>query len=101
MVQIQYRHPAEADIGSIVQAWNLSRRGIPLERDYTIRELRAEVFDDDDYDVNGSWAAEVNGEIVGFGRGIIERKRVESGQSEGLVTVEVVPEHRGRGRRKL
>ena len=55
------------------------------------------MFDDEDYDVDGSWVAESKGEIVGFGRGIVERKRVESGLLEGLVTVEVVPEHRGRG----
>lgn len=97
MGQIRYRHPTEADIGSIVRVWNLSRRGIPLERDSTIGELRAEVFDDEDYDVKGSWVAEANGEVVGFGRGIVERKRVESGMSEGFVTVEVVPGHRERG----
>ena len=97
MGQIKYMHPTEADIGPIVRAWNLSRRGLPLERDYTIGELRAEIFDDEDYDINGSWVAEAKGEVVGFGRGIVERKRVESGLSEGFVTVEVVPEHRGRG----
>ncbi|MBU0684603.1 MAG: GNAT family N-acetyltransferase [Thermoplasmatota archaeon] len=97
MGQIRYRHPTEADVGSIVRAWNLSRRGIPLERDFTIGELRAEIFDDEDYDINGSWVAEAKGEIVGFGCGTVERRRVESGLLEGFVTVEVVPEHRGRG----
>jgi mycothiol synthase len=97
MGQIQYRHLTEADIDSVLRVWNMSRRELPLERDYTIAELRAEIFDDDDYDAVGSWVSEAEGEVVGFGRGIVERKRVESGLSEGFVTVEVVPEHRGRG----
>ena len=97
MGQIRYRHPTEADVVEVVRAWNLSKREIPLERDCTIGELRGDVFDDEDYDVNGSWVAEAKGEIVAFGRGTVERKRLEIGRSEGFVTVEVVPDHRGLG----
>ncbi len=97
MGQIRYRHPTEEDIAQIVRAWNTSRKEIPLERDSTIGELRGDIFDDEDYDVVGSWIAEAEGEIVGFGRGIVERKRLETGRLEGLVTVEVVPDYRGIG----
>jgi mycothiol synthase len=97
MSLIRYRHPTDADIDQIVRVWNQSRRGIPLERDSTVEELRAEIFDDEDYDVDGSWVAEDEGKIVGAGLGIFERRRVESGLSDGFLDVEVVPEYRGRG----
>ena len=97
MSAADYQHPSSSDLPEIAEVLNRSRHELPYERDLTLDEVNADLFDDEDFNSSGCWIGRVEGKAVAFGRAIVEQKRQELGLNDGFALVEVVPEYRGRG----
>ena len=97
MVLVAYRHPLLSDIEVMADIINKSRCELPLHHPVTVEKMKAETFDDPDYDREGFWLGEIGNHYVGYGGGVVEKSRVEFGLNDGWVTLEVQPEWRGKG----
>lgn len=93
----EYRHPVEADIETITDIINRSRRELPLHSDDSVEEVRMRTFENPDYDPEQFRIVTVNGEAAGFGGALIEKSRIDAGMNDGWISMEVVPEYRGKG----
>lgn len=97
MAGLKLRHPTKDDIEAYVGVWNSCRASLPQERAVTLEELRAEVFEDEDYDPAGCWLVETNGKAVAIARAALDSKRLEYGISDGQLSFEILPNWRGKG----
>ncbi|MBU7031398.1 MAG: GNAT family N-acetyltransferase [Theionarchaea archaeon] len=97
MIHGTYRHLLLSDIDVMADIINKSRCELPLHHPVTVEKMKAETFDDPDYDPEGFWLCEIGNHYVGYGGGVIEKSRVEFGLNDGWVTIEVLPEWRGKG----
>jgi GNAT superfamily N-acetyltransferase len=97
MRSVTYRHPSPSDLNAITDVLNKSRAEIPFYPALAPEELNIETFLDADYDLNGVWLAFVDGLMVGYAHGLVEKARLAAGMDDGWVSVEVVPDHRRQG----
>jgi mycothiol synthase len=94
---IVYRHPTKADSNLITAVLNDSRRELPLHLDQTVQEVALRTFGNTDYNPEGYWLGVVDGDIAGYGGALIQKARTQAGFIEGWVSIEVIPEYRGKG----
>ncbi len=96
-MSLTYRHPSEADLPRITALLNASRKHLPFERESTQEEVTAQTFNDPDYDREGAWVCESEGEIVGYCDAILDKARIGNGTKDSHARVEVLPSLRGQG----
>jgi len=96
-VSLEYCHPAESDVEAVTDVLNRSRRELPLHLDQSVEEVEAQTFKNTDYNPNGFWLALRDSQIIGYGGALIEKSRIEAGFNDGWITIEVIPEYRGKG----
>ena len=97
MTNVEYRHPTIEDIEAITDVLNRNSREIPLHQDNTVEEMLAFTFKEDDYDPKGFLLAIIDGEIVGYGGSMVEKRRTDLGMSDAGITIAIVPEKRNIG----
>lgn len=93
----RFKHPTESDAETIARVWNDSRGDLPTQKTITAREVRAETFEDEDYDPEGAWIAFDGDEPIGYADAFVDKVRLEYGKNDGYVGIEVVHAARGSG----
>lgn len=96
-MEIEYRHPTEADAEDIAQIGNLSGRELKHHTDTTADDVLTWTFGDKDYDPKGHLLALVDGRAVGYLRTIVLKACIEAGNNNARADISVVPEWRGKG----
>lgn len=97
MKRAEFRHPVADDIGAITELFNLSRAGLPFERESTEEEVRAQTFKDPDYEADCAVVAEIEDRVVGYSDAIIDKARLSAGRREANARIEVLPGFRVMG----
>lgn len=96
-MSLEYRHPTESDVKVVTNVLNRSRRELPLHLDQSVEEVKAQTFKNTDYNPYGFWLALRDSQIIGYGGALVEKTRIDAGFNDGWMTVEVIPEYRGKG----
>ena len=96
-MEVEYRHPTEADLEAITEVTNLSSREHKHHTDSTPDEVRTWFFGDSDFDPDGYLLAFADGLAVALGGSIISKSRQKGGFKDAYVGLSIIPEWRGKG----
>ncbi len=96
-MNVEYRHPTEADVEAMTEIINLSSRDLTLHSDDSVELTRVWTFGEKDFDPNGYLMGFVDTKVVAFGGSMISKSRLAGGYNDAHVSVFVVPEWRNKG----
>ncbi|MFO7618275.1 MAG: GNAT family N-acetyltransferase [Thermoplasmata archaeon] len=96
-MDIEYRHPTEADAEAMIDVINRSTRELRHHVEDTVENMRTWLFGEKDFDPAGYLIGFDGDTPVAFGGSMISKSRFESGIKDAQVSLFIVPELRGKG----